>query len=79
MPVVETSAGPIEYTATGGDGPVLVFLHGLLMNETVWRKVIPALSGEYRCVLPVLPLGGHPGADAAGRRPVPGRARPAHR
>jgi pimeloyl-ACP methyl ester carboxylesterase len=59
MPVVETSAGPIEYTDTGGDGPVLVFLHGLLMNETVWRKVVPALSGEYRCVLPVLPLGGH--------------------
>jgi pimeloyl-ACP methyl ester carboxylesterase len=28
MATVEVSAGPIEYTDTGGDGPVLVLLHG---------------------------------------------------
>lgn len=58
MPRVELPAGPIDYLDTGGDGPVLVFGHGLLMNETQWRKVIPLLDG-YRCIAPTLPLGAH--------------------
>src|SRR3984957_5338668 len=49
----------MEYQDTGGDGPVLVFLHGLLMDGTVWRKVVASLRADYRCVLPTLPLGGH--------------------
>lgn len=32
---IELSAGPVEYTDTGGDGPVLVFLHGLLMDSSL--------------------------------------------
>jgi pimeloyl-ACP methyl ester carboxylesterase len=59
MPEIELSAGVIEYEDTGGEGPVLVFLHGLLMDGTVWRKVVADLQDEYRCVLPTLPLGGH--------------------
>jgi pimeloyl-ACP methyl ester carboxylesterase len=59
MPEVELSAGPIEYTDTGGDGPVLVFLHGLTMDATVWRNVVNGLEDDYRCVLPTLPLGSH--------------------
>ncbi|WP_020494824.1 alpha/beta fold hydrolase [Sciscionella marina] len=58
MPRIELSAGPIDYLDTGGEGPVLVLTHGLPMNETQWRKVVPLLHG-YRCVLPTLPLGGH--------------------
>src|SRR5713101_8732452 len=59
MPTVELSAGPIDYEDTGGDGPVLVFLHGLTMDGSVWRHVVAGLQGDYRCVLPTLPLGGH--------------------
>lgn len=58
MPEMELSAGTIDYDDTGGDGPVLVFLHGVTIDSTVWRKVTPGLS-EYRCVLPTLPLGAH--------------------
>lgn len=58
MPTVTLRAGPIHYLDTGGDGPVMVFGHGLLMNETHWRKVVPLLDG-YRCIRPVLPLGAH--------------------
>lgn len=58
MPRIELSAGPVDYQDTGGDGPVLVLAHGVPMNETQWRKVVPLLPG-YRCVLPTLPLGGH--------------------
>lgn len=71
MPRIELSSGPIDYQDTGGEGPVLVFGHGLPMNETQWRKVVPRLGG-YRCVLPTLPLGGHrlpmnPDADLSQR------------
>ncbi|WP_030238371.1 MULTISPECIES: alpha/beta fold hydrolase [unclassified Streptomyces] len=58
MPRIELSSGPVDYQDTGGEGPVLVFGHGMPMNETQWRKVVPLLDG-YRCVLPTLPLGGH--------------------
>jgi pimeloyl-ACP methyl ester carboxylesterase len=59
MPEVGLSAGPIEYEDTGGDGPVIVFLHGLTMDGSLWRKVVPGLSPDYHCVVPTLPLGGH--------------------
>lgn len=58
MRTVETPSGPIAYDDTGGDGPVLVLGHGLLMDGRQWRKVIPLLSG-YRCITPTLPLGAH--------------------
>ncbi|MFC7958132.1 alpha/beta fold hydrolase [Rhodococcoides kroppenstedtii] len=59
MPRIDLPAGPVDYTDTGGDGPVLVFAHGLLMNETLWRSVIPLLQRDYRCIAPTLPLGAH--------------------
>ncbi|MFF8191684.1 alpha/beta fold hydrolase [Streptomyces bobili] len=71
MPEIELSAGTVDYQDTGGAGPVLVFGHGLPMNETQWRKVVPLLDG-YRCVLPTLPLGGH-------RRPMAPDADLSHR
>ena len=59
MPEVELRAGPIEYDDTGGDGPVLVFLHGLAMDGTLWRNVVAELRDAHRCIVPTLPLGGH--------------------
>ncbi|TCP43414.1 pimeloyl-ACP methyl ester carboxylesterase [Tamaricihabitans halophyticus] len=59
MHKVELSAGTIEYTDSGGTGPVLLLLHGFAQNGSVWDPVVRALSPEYRCVVPNLPLGGH--------------------
>src|SRR5579859_5664977 len=42
-----------------GQGPVLVFVHGVLANANLWRKVVAQLSGEFRCVALDLPLGSH--------------------
>lgn len=42
-----------------GSGDPIVFVHGLLVNANLWRKVIPGLSGEYRCVAIDLPFGSH--------------------
>lgn len=58
MPSVELPSGRIYYDDTGGDGPILVFGHGLLMDGRQWRKVLPLLP-EYRCITPTLPLGAH--------------------
>jgi len=59
MPEMELAAGTIEYEDTGGAGPVIVLTHGLLMDGSVWRKVLESLGSEYRCVVPTLPLGAH--------------------
>ena len=59
MPQIELSAGTIEYTDTGGGGPVIVLLHGLLMDATLWDEVTATLSAGHRCVAPTLPLGAH--------------------
>jgi pimeloyl-ACP methyl ester carboxylesterase len=68
MARIELSAGTIEYEDTGGEGPPVVLLHGLVMNGSLWRNVVPKLRSDCRCVVPTLPLGGHrtpmrPGAD----------------
>jgi len=69
---IQLSAGPIEYLDTGGDGPALLFVHGLLANADLWKPVLPQLAGDARCVVPTLPLGGHrkpmkPDADVSPR------------
>lgn len=71
---VDLSAGPIDYADTGGTGPVLVLTHGVPMTGSVWREVLPHL-GDYRCVLPTMPLGAHrrpmkPDADLSQRGQV---------
>jgi pimeloyl-ACP methyl ester carboxylesterase len=59
MPEVALAAGTIEYEDTGGGGPVIVFVHGLIMDGSLWRHVVADLRRDYRCVLPTLPFGAH--------------------
>jgi pimeloyl-ACP methyl ester carboxylesterase len=68
---IALSAGTIEYQDTGGEGPVIVLLPGLLMDASLWDDVIAELDG-YRCIAPTLPLGAHrhgmdPDADLSPR------------
>jgi len=39
MQEIELSAGTIEYEDTGDSGPIVVLLHGLAMDGSVWRHV----------------------------------------
>jgi pimeloyl-ACP methyl ester carboxylesterase len=41
-----------------GDGPPVVFVHGVLVNANLWRNVVPRLHGYTRVTLD-LPLGSH--------------------
>lgn len=75
MRTVELPAGVIEYDEIGS-GPPMVLLHGLMMDHTLWDRVLPLLPGGFRYVRPILPLGGHrramsPDADLS----LPGQVR----
>ena len=59
MQEIELSAGTIEYEDTEGLDPIVVLLHGLVMDGSVWRKVVQELRTDHRCVIPTLPLGSH--------------------
>ncbi len=40
----------INYRDTGGDGPVVLFSHGFMMNHTMFDAQLEALAPDYRCV-----------------------------
>ncbi len=53
-----SSAG-LMYSDTGGDGPAVVLLHGVLMGGSLWDGVVNRLRDRYRCIVPELPFGAH--------------------
>jgi pimeloyl-ACP methyl ester carboxylesterase len=67
MPTIDLPIGPIDYRVAGpaaAGTPVAVFVHGFLVNSTLWDPVADKLAAEgVRCILPDWPLGAH-------RRPV---------
>lgn len=58
MPNITLPQGTLHYEDVGS-GPPVVFVHGLLVNGRLWRKVTPTLSRSARCLVPDLPLGSH--------------------
>lgn len=60
MPQIELTAGQVSYEDTGGDGPPIVLLHGLLMASSLWDQVAAELEPDFRCIRPTVPLGAHP-------------------
>jgi pimeloyl-ACP methyl ester carboxylesterase len=67
MPTIDLPIGPIDYRDYGpaaAGAPVAVFVHGFLVNGTLWDPVAEKLAADgVRCILPDWPLGAH-------RRPV---------
>jgi pimeloyl-ACP methyl ester carboxylesterase len=58
MSEVKLSQGTINLRESG-EGPPIVFVHGLLVDGRLWRKVTPLLEDRFRCIVPDLPLGSH--------------------
>ncbi|MEM7288070.1 MAG: alpha/beta hydrolase [Actinomycetota bacterium] len=50
MPVAEVNGQSINYADSGGDGPVILWSHGFLMDHTMFDAQVQALSGDYRCI-----------------------------
>lgn len=50
MAFADVNGQRIHYSDSGGDGPVLAFSHGLLMDGSMWDPQIEALRDRYRCI-----------------------------
>ena len=48
----------VEYVETG-DGPTVLFVHGVYVTGAVWNDVVHALGAQFRCIVPTWPLGAH--------------------
>jgi pimeloyl-ACP methyl ester carboxylesterase len=51
MPFASVNGQQLYFEDTGGDGPVVVFSHGNLMDRRMWAAQVEALRGEFRCVV----------------------------
>ncbi|WP_028934538.1 alpha/beta fold hydrolase [Pseudonocardia spinosispora] len=59
---LDTPSGKIAYAAQG-DGPVALFVHGVILNADVWKHQLAELSTERRCI--AVDLLGHGHSRAA--------------
>jgi len=50
MPFMVKDDFRLYYEDTGGDAPVLLFLHGAGGNHLSWWQQVPVFAEEYRCV-----------------------------
>lgn len=56
MAEVRLPQGTIRYREAGS-GPVIVFVHGYLVDGRLWDGVVDALSDRFRCIAPNWPMG----------------------
>ena len=52
--MLEIGGERIFVADSGGDLPALLFVHGTLVDGTVWEKQVAAFEARYRCVRPDL-------------------------
>jgi pimeloyl-ACP methyl ester carboxylesterase len=55
---LDLPGGPLRVFERGS-GRAIVFVHGLLVNANLWRKVVPRLAPDFRSVVLDMPLGSH--------------------
>lgn len=51
MPYAQVNDQKLYYEDTGGDGPAIVFSHGLLMDHSMFAPQVRALQDRYRCIV----------------------------
>ncbi|MGW5823036.1 alpha/beta fold hydrolase [Streptomyces noursei] len=51
MPYATVNGQQLYFEDSGGDGPVVVFSHGNLMDRRMWAPQVEAVRGEFRCVV----------------------------
>ena len=55
---LDLPGGPLRAFEAGSGAPI-VFVHGLLVNANLWRKVVARLAPDFRCIALDMPLGSH--------------------
>lgn len=65
---VDLPAGTVHYREAGpAEGPVVLFVHGFLVDDTLWGDVPERLAAQgFRTIAPTWPLGAHPTPMAPG-------------
>lgn len=64
MPATATADGIKIAYDVGGSGPLLLFVHGITENRTLWDPVVERLRGEFTCAR--LDVRGHGESEAPG-------------
>jgi pimeloyl-ACP methyl ester carboxylesterase len=70
---IQLDGGPMRIFEAGTGAPI-VFVHGALVNANLWRKVVPLLSPDFRCITLDMPLGSHEVAVPDADLTIPGLA-----
>ncbi len=65
---VKVDDSEMSYVDTGGDGPIVVFLHGNPTSSYLWRNVITEVAPTARCLAPDLIGMGDSGESSSGYR-----------
>ncbi|MFJ4393303.1 alpha/beta fold hydrolase [Pseudomonas sp. NPDC089396] len=47
---IDTPSGRISYKQSSSDGPVALFVHGVIVNSHLWRHQLAALADIRRCI-----------------------------
>jgi pimeloyl-ACP methyl ester carboxylesterase len=50
MATAQINGTDIYYEDSGGDGPVVLFSHGFLMDHSMFAPQVEALAGDHRCI-----------------------------
>jgi 3-oxoadipate enol-lactonase len=50
MPAAAVNGIQVSYTDSGRQGPVVVFSHGFLMDQTMFGRQVTALAPQYRVI-----------------------------
>ena len=56
--------GQSLFMRTGGEGPLLLLLHGYPQNHVCWHRIAPALADHFTLIIPDLPGYGYSGIPA---------------
>lgn len=56
MKTCTVDGAPVAYTDVG-QGPVLLFVHGVYVTGALWDDLTARLSDRFRCIAPTWPLG----------------------
>ncbi len=63
--LIEIGGERLFIADSGGDLPAILFVHGAMMDHTVWHKQVAALQHRFRCVCPDLRGHGQSSAKSA--------------
>lgn len=50
MPRIDLNGANIHFTDSGGEGPIIVFSHGLLMSGEMFAEQVAHFQDRYRCI-----------------------------